>query len=145
MENLNDHWTSVLYDRQAKRFRPLGMYDNKAYCHRAPEERGGKIFVGHPFTVDRPELWVTAVQTRDHELTVQLHNPTDGKIATAVHRSPFFDFLPCADFNVEIPAGATLDYRITPSGFAPVAALTPPSAPAVSSRSAAPASGTGDT
>jgi hypothetical protein len=109
---LNDKWTSVLYERDAGRFRPLGMHDNKAYCHRTPEERGGKIFIGHPFTLDRSELWLSAVQTRERAITLQIHNPTDQPVSAQVRRSPFFDFVACEDFSVDIPPGSTVERRL---------------------------------
>lgn len=109
---LNDKWTSVLYERDAKRFRPLGMHDSKAYCHRTPEERGGKIFIGHPFTLDRSELWLSAVQTRERAITLQIHNPTDQPVSAQVRRSPFFDFVVCEDFSVDIPPGSTVERRL---------------------------------
>jgi len=115
VENLNDRWTSVLYDRGAKKLRPLGMHDNSAYCHRPPPERGGRIFVGHPFTLDHPELWLSVVQTRERELTVQIHNPTARAVTTQVSRSPFFDFVTCKGFGVEVQAGATVERVVTGS------------------------------
>lgn len=113
VENLNDKWTSVLYDREKNRLRPLGMHDNKAYCHRAPAERGGKIFIGHPFTLDKSELWLTTVQTGERELTVQVHNPTNNPVAARLTRSPYFDLVACDDFDLNIPAGQTLEYCLT--------------------------------
>jgi len=114
VENLNDRWTSVLYDREAKRMRPLGMHDNKAYCHRAPTERKGKIFIGHPFTLDESNLYLSVVQTNKKELTVQIHNPTDKKITTTVRRSLFFDMIQCDNFKVTVPAGQTIEYIVSP-------------------------------
>jgi len=110
VENLNGQWTSVLYDRQAKRLRPLGMHENMAYAHRTPADRGGKIFIGHPFTLDKPELWLSVVQTEEQELTVQIHNPTDQTVAARVQRSSFFDFVACENFKVDVPAGQTVEY-----------------------------------
>ena len=118
VENLNDKWTSVLYDREKNRLRPLGMHDNTAYCHRAPNERGGEIFIGHPFTLDQPELWLTAVQTEEREITVQVHNPTDKPIAARLTRSPYFDFVAGDDFDLDVPAGQTVEYRLTADAIA---------------------------
>ena len=111
--NLNDRWTSVLYDRRARKLRPLGMHDNKAYCHRAPTDRSGRIFIGHPFTLDRVEIWLSVVQTREGELTMQIHNPTEKAASVHVKRSPFFDFVTCKDFDVQIPAGRSAEYVLT--------------------------------
>ena len=113
VENLNDHWTSVLYDREKQRLRPLGMEGNKAYCQRGLDERGGKIFLGHPFTLDHPELWLSVVQTGAQELTMQIHNPTDAAVTAQVTRSPYFDFVTCPDFAAPVPAGTTVDYVLT--------------------------------
>ena len=113
VENLNDRWTSVLYDRARKRLRPLGMTGNAAYCHRAPAERRGRIFIGHPFTLDDKRLWLSVVQTHDRELTLQIHNPTDQAASVRVTRSPFFDFVTCEDIEVQIPAGRSAEYVLS--------------------------------
>jgi hypothetical protein len=105
-----------LYDRNAKRFRPLAMVENTAYCHRAPFDRTGNLFIGHPFTLDCPDVWITVVQTRDHELTVQIHNPNDGARTANIKRTPAFDFIECDNFTVKLGAGQTREYRITPRG-----------------------------
>jgi len=113
VENLNDKWTSVLYDREKQQLRPLGMHDNKAYCHRAPEDRGGRIFIGHPFTLDHPELWLSVVQTGKVTLTLQINNPTDRAATVRIRRSPYFDFVSCEDFSADVPAGGTVEYVAT--------------------------------
>jgi len=119
VENLNDRWTSVLYDRKAKKLRPLGMHDNMAYCHRAPTDRGGKVFIGHPFTLDKSDLCLSVVQTGTRELTVQIHNPTDQARSTVVRRTPYFDMMAAKDFKATVPAGQTVEYLITPKGVKP--------------------------
>ncbi len=109
VENLNDKWTSVLYERESKRLRPLGMFANAVYCHRAPEERKGKILIGHPFTLSSPDLSLSVVRTGEKELTLQIHNPTDREMEVTVSRNPIFDFVAAADFAVTIPAGQTIE------------------------------------
>jgi hypothetical protein len=109
VENLNEKWTSVLYERDSKRLRPLGMFANAAYCHRAPEERKGKIFIGHPFTLSNPELCLSVVRTGEKELTLQIHNPTVQGAQVNVARNPAFDFVTLADFAVTVPAGQTVE------------------------------------
>lgn len=109
VENLNDKWTSVLYDRTAKKLRPLGMFANAAYCHRAPDQRGGKIFIGHPFTLSNASLGLSVVQTGPKELTLQIHNPTDAAIEAKVARDPAFDFIASEDLAVTVPAGQTIE------------------------------------
>ena len=113
VENLNDRWTSVLYDRARKRLRPLGMTGSAAYCHRTPDERRGPIFIGHPFTLDDERLCLSVVQTHDRELTVQIHNPTDQAASVRVTRSPFFDFVTGGDFEAQVPAGQSAEYVLT--------------------------------
>ena len=63
--------------------------------------------------VDKPELWLTTVQTGNRELTVQIHNPTDKPIAARLTRSPYFDFIACDDFDLNVPAGQTVEYYVT--------------------------------
>ncbi|HEY3396420.1 MAG TPA: hypothetical protein VGM19_02065 [Armatimonadota bacterium] len=113
VENLNDRWTSVLYDRTAKRLRPLGGAGGRAYAHRALDESQGKLFLGHPFTLDQANLNLSAVQTGPQEITLQINNPTDAPVTTKVTRAPQFDFVTNADFPATIPAGSMVEYVLT--------------------------------
>ena len=69
--------------------------------------------MGHPFTLSKPELWLSVVQTGKVTLTLQIHNPTDHAASVRVRRTPFFDFVSCEDFEVEVPAGRTVEYVLT--------------------------------
>ena len=107
VDNLCQNWASVLYERDSKRFRPLGMRQGAAYCHRTPDERSGELFIGHPFTADRPDIFISVAQTGKDELTLQLHNPGTAPVRTTLTRSPFFDFVSCPPIAADLPAGST--------------------------------------
>jgi len=108
VEGLTDRWCSVLYDREARLWRPLAMMGGTAYAHvdltgERPEAR--RLFVGHPFTCDRPELHLTLVQTAESEFTLAVHNPTDEEVAAAITRSPWFDLVAEETLEASVPAG----------------------------------------
>jgi hypothetical protein len=115
--NLNENWSSMLYERDARRMRPLGMHGGAAYCHRAPTQRDGRIFIGHPFTVTHEGLVLSVVQTGEAELTVQVHNPADDRIEATLRRTAAFDFLPTPDRELSVPAGSTVTLRLSPDGI----------------------------
>jgi len=94
----------------------LGMCDGGAYCHRRPTDRRSRVFIGHPFTADNKDLWLSVVQTNAAELTLQIHNPTDAPITTTVRRTPYFDLLPTPPIHTAVPAGATVEYVLTGKG-----------------------------
>jgi len=113
IENLNDQWTAVLYERNNKRYRPIGMLADRAYVQLGVGTEDPLLFIGHPFTLDKPELWLSVVQTNAKELTIQVHNPTDRALCSVVQRSRFFDMVLCDDFEVTVPAGQTVEYLVT--------------------------------
>jgi hypothetical protein len=112
VKNLNKRWSSVLYDRRSKTMRPLGMEGGQAYCHRAPEEREGEIFIGHPFTSNNENLWLMAVQTGEHEMTLQIHNPTEHPISASIKRTPYFDMVEDGNFDIEVAAGEMVERKL---------------------------------
>jgi hypothetical protein len=112
IENLNRNWTSVLYERDKKRFRPLGMRADAAFCHISPLEKSEKIFVGHPFTADDKNLLISVTQTGPDKLTLQLHNPGLSEIKTKITRSSYFDFVTVGSFDARIPSGETVTYNL---------------------------------
>ena len=116
VENLNNKWTSVLYDRDAKKMRPLGMNDNKAYCHRSLKERTGRLFIGHPFTLDNKNLNLSFVQFGDKDFLLQVSNPTDKAITTTLRKTKFFDLIKFKDRTISIPAGGFKDLIVTYAG-----------------------------
>ncbi|WP_309380570.1 hypothetical protein [Cerasicoccus frondis] len=109
VENLNPRWSSVAYDSKREAMRPLGMVADKAYCHRLPTERDGKLFVGHPFTSDNSELIMNTVQVGEREVVLQINNPTDSAITALIKRTPDFDFIECEDMTIELPAGQIVE------------------------------------
>ncbi len=123
--NLNGRWTSVLYDRDEDKFRPLGMHDNKAYCHRSPMEfagehdRDGAIFIGHPFTADDTNLWLNLTQVREWKLNLEVHNPTDQVITSTVSRSSYFTYATCGDAELVVPAYGAVDHPVYAEAISP--------------------------
>ena len=112
VDHLNNRWSSVLYDRKARKMRPLGMSGGKAYCHLPPTEKESDLYIGHPFTLDRDSLWLSVVQTGEKEVTLQIQNPADKPVTTTVHRSPYFDFVQSADFKITVPAGSCVERQL---------------------------------
>jgi len=114
VEGLNDRWTAVHYERRARRYRPIGMHEGRAYSHlnlTGPKPAPVVLFVGHPFTCDRDEMFLTLVQTGKRELLLQVHNPTDRDVSTVIRRSKWFDLADRDEIKVQVPAGDSVTIR----------------------------------
>ncbi|MBM4081572.1 MAG: hypothetical protein FJ278_17845, partial [Planctomycetes bacterium] len=70
VENMNPRWSAVLYERDAKRYRPIAVHEGKAYAHvdlTAAKPKPQRLFVGHPFTCDNPAVFLTLVQVAERK------------------------------------------------------------------------------
>lgn len=114
VSNLNDRWTAYLFDRTLKQARPLGMLEGKAWA-RLILHGTLDVFVGHPVTCDRPELFLTLVQTGADAWALEVHNPTDQPLKTVVAKNPFFDPLQDKALPTEpldVPAGQSINLNL---------------------------------
>jgi len=109
VSGLRRHTSAYLYDRKLKKARPLGVFEGDAWATvRVEGERD--LFVGHPVTCDRPELFVQVTQSGEKRWSVEVHNPTDTDITAKLRVSPFFDPLAGASFDgreAHVAAGTT--------------------------------------
>jgi len=103
--NLNSRWSAVYYERDKKRYRPIGMLKDKAYAHIPPFTKPQKLFIGHPFTCDKKEIFITLVQTGKEKFILSLNNPTDRILNVNLKKSPFFNFIKFKSCKISIPAG----------------------------------------
>jgi hypothetical protein len=59
----------------------------------------------HPFTCDRPEVFLTLVQTGEKEFLLSANNPTPESVNVKITKSKFFDLTTKEEVSVEIAAG----------------------------------------
>jgi hypothetical protein len=110
VSGLNDRWSAVLYDRELKKGRPIGVLEGKAW---ATVNLAGRadLFIGHPVLVDDADLCVQFTQCREQAWTLEIHNPTDAPVTARIRANPAFDPLKgktLPDGAVAIPAGASV-------------------------------------
>jgi hypothetical protein len=86
--NLNDQWSTYLYDGAADRIRPLGMHEGTAWA--TVIVRGQDVFAGHPVTADNDELVIQVTQAGADSWSVEIHNPTAKAVDATVSLNPFF-------------------------------------------------------
>jgi len=108
VENLNTRWSAGYYDRNAAKYRPIGVAEGKAYAVTDPSKGDCRIFVGHPVTCDNSDVFITVVQTDRKSFLVDFHNPTDRPITVAAEVCPFLDLVERKAFDVKIPAGSSV-------------------------------------
>ena len=112
VENLNPRWTAVLYEKKANRARPLGMLKGTAYAHLRPTRKSQQIFIGHPFTCNQPDVFMTAVQTGEKTWTLSFNNPTDKDLVVNVKCSRWFKMVPMQPITVNVPAGSSVKVEV---------------------------------
>ncbi|MHB9134387.1 MAG: hypothetical protein ACYDBB_25220 [Armatimonadota bacterium] len=109
---INDRWSVGYYDRVTGKYRPLGSDEGTAYAVTDPAERTQHLFIGHPFTCDQPEVYLTFVPTGEHAGQIDLHNPTDKPLTVHVKRSPSFNWMTDGEFTVTVPAGSSVTRKV---------------------------------
>ncbi|OPZ88241.1 MAG: hypothetical protein BWY76_00056 [bacterium ADurb.Bin429] len=115
--NLNPNWPAVLLDRDAQRWRPLGMLDGTAYATLDTEAHDWRVFIGHPVVATNPNVVLSLTQISDSALALEIHNPTGTTIETTVSPSLYFDLLDWGGMTLALAPGSstilTLPMRVT--------------------------------
>ncbi|MCG2660502.1 MAG: hypothetical protein L6437_09685, partial [Kiritimatiellae bacterium] len=107
VENLNDKWAAIYYEREKKRCRPVGLLDNAAYVQLGTGAEDPHVFIGHPFTCNNRDVFLNLVQTGEKHWTLEIHNPTDQLVKLEIKKSKWFDLIKTDDFGVTVNAGAS--------------------------------------
>ena len=108
VKGLNDRWCSVMLDRDTRLWRPLAMHEGAAWTHldlTGADPQPANVFIGHPFTCDHPELFLTLVQTGEAEFTLAVHNPTEAEVTARLTSAPWFDLVAPDALTATVPAG----------------------------------------
>lgn len=90
VSGMNNHWTSMLFDRQEGKARPLGVFENKTWATITLHGKSG-LFVGHPVTCDQPKIVLQFTQIGEHAWRLEVHNPTSTDLKVKLRANPFFD------------------------------------------------------
>ncbi len=115
VEGLNDRWGSVMLDRETRLWRPLAMHEGAAWAHldlTARDPQPASIFIGHPFTCNNPELFLTLVQTAPGEFTLAVHNPTVAEVSATLTPAPWFDLVAPEALTVTVPTGDSVTLTV---------------------------------
>ena len=112
VENMNDRWTSVLYERTRRRSRPLSRWAGTVHGQLGVGCDDTKLFIGHPFTCDQDEVFLTAIDLTGGKWLVQVQNPTERDLTVRVERAPQFDLVRTQTFAVTVPAGAQVSRTV---------------------------------
>ena len=102
----------MLYENKANRARPLGMLKDVAYAHLRPTRKSQQLFIGHPFTCDQPDVFMSAVQTAEKTWTLSFNNPTDKDLVINAKRSRGFSMVPMQPIVVNVPAGSSVKVEV---------------------------------
>jgi len=112
--NLNDNWSSFLYDRGLKKARPIGTFEGKAWatvCLNGHLD----LFIGQPLVADDPNVVIQLTQCGENAWSLEVHNPTDADITTAIRKNPFFDPLkekPFTQQTLTVSAGSSYHEKL---------------------------------
>ncbi len=116
---LNDRWSAVLYDAALEKARPVGVFENAAWAV-FPLHGRRDLFIGHPVTADRNQLFIQVTQTGETRWRVEVHNPTDAPLRATLACNRFFPpFKTVAEFAgqpVTVPAGGSRWFTLRTAG-----------------------------
>jgi hypothetical protein len=111
VRGLNDNWPAVLYDRAARRWRPLGQLDGVAYAA-LDTSADLDLFLGHPVLASHPDIVLSLVQISADAWTLEVHNPTGVAIETTVLPSPHFALLAWDGARLRLKPGVSETFTL---------------------------------
>jgi hypothetical protein len=95
------------------------MHEGAAWAHlnfTGDRPQPAHVFVGHPFTADDPELFLTLVQTGESEFVLAVHNPTEAEVTATLTPAPWFDLVATEPLSATVPAGDSVTLTIAKAG-----------------------------
>jgi len=107
VENLCPNWSVGLYDRAGQRYRPLGQVGGTAYATVDANEGDLRLFIGHPVVASSRNLRLTATQTGDRQFSVEVHNPTTGRIEATLSPTKVFTLVKPTPQRVTVEPGSS--------------------------------------
>ncbi|MHB9023926.1 MAG: hypothetical protein ACYC7E_07070 [Armatimonadota bacterium] len=109
VNNVNPRCTAAIVNCADGSFLPVGVIETEriAYATWDPSKVAAEIYVGNLVTTPSPDLIVTAVAT-GKQWTVEIHNPTDKPVTSAVKGAA--KFVPLAGFAWQgrVPSGQSI-------------------------------------
>jgi hypothetical protein len=113
VEGMNPNWPVVLVDRAQDRWRPLGVYLDRAYATLDTLAGDWLLFIGHPVTASEPDVVLTLAQIGARAWVLEVHNPTDRALTVAVAPSPYFTLLDWGGATLVLSAGTSQTLALT--------------------------------
>ena len=110
---LQDNGCCAVYSNHRPWFRPVPVHDGIAYFQN-PIERANEVWVGNVFVSDNPNVKLTLVadgQAEGRKPFLEVHNPTDGAIATTLRSPEHAPVFGGMTREVTVPAGDSVRLR----------------------------------
>ncbi|PIX37255.1 MAG: hypothetical protein COZ57_35310, partial [Armatimonadetes bacterium CG_4_8_14_3_um_filter_66_20] len=110
---LQDNGCCAVYSNHRPWFRPVPVHDGIAYFQE-PIERANEVWVGNVFVSDNPNVKLTLVadgQAEGRKPFLEVHNPTDGAIATTLRSPEHAPVFGGMTREVTVPAGDSVRLR----------------------------------
>lgn len=114
VHGLRDNHCAFLVDREAGKWRPLGMLDGVA-CLSLDPRRSWDLWIGHPLLSDDANLGIDLVPTGEDAWRIEIHNPTESPVHTRIRVAPDFDMLCWDGLERTVPPGASEVVRLPAS------------------------------
>ena len=113
VSGLNNNWSVLLYDRDLKKARPLGITEGTAWAV-FPQNGSHNLFIGHPVTADNRDLIIQVTQCSESGWAVEVHNPNYRDITALIRINKYFDLLKAKSKEVKmtVPAGSSVILHI---------------------------------
>lgn len=114
VKGLVDNGCAAIYTTARPWFRFISVVNNTAYFQE-PIEKANHIWAGNIFASENKDVKITVVadgQAEENEPLIEIHNPTYSEIKTRVfspEKTPVFGGM---SFNITLPAGNSVFFRI---------------------------------
>jgi hypothetical protein len=119
VEGLDDNGCAAVYSSARQWFRFVPVYKTTAYFQE-PIEMENEIWAGNIFVCDDKRVKITAVidgQKEGQLPFIEIHNPEAEAISTKVSSPAHTPIFGGISFNVELPAGESVIYKIPKKGL----------------------------
>ncbi|HEY3417312.1 MAG TPA: hypothetical protein VGM23_10560, partial [Armatimonadota bacterium] len=111
---VNPNWTTGNFEKPTGLFRPIGVFDGKAYCQLPGTKANVTVVIGNIVRADKPEIRIEAFQETNEsgkptgKFIVDANNPTTTDLTVTFTVPKAFDLVKTHQAVKTIPAGTSV-------------------------------------
>lgn len=115
---VSDRQTALLYEKESRTLRPIGVWGGKAYVQIPATRKDVTLVIGNLVRASHPEVRVEAMQETDDagkptgRWLIDAHNPSAAAVDVQFNVPPAFDFIRKRVHSATLPAGASVPFTL---------------------------------